>query len=75
MESPGEDPFVAASYGIAYTQGLQHYTGTEKVVQAVVTLKHFLAYSIEDYNGVERYNVDVKVRVSCMIFSVAKHSH
>ena len=47
--------------GTAYTQGLQQYTGSEKVVQAVVTLKHFLAYSIESYKGVERYNVDVKI--------------
>ena len=54
VESPGEDPFVAAQYGIAYTQGLQQYTGTEKVVQAVVTLKHFFAYSIENYDGVQR---------------------
>ena len=48
-------------FGKAYTQGLQQYTGAEDVVQAVVTLKHFLAYSIEDYDSVERYNVDVKV--------------
>ena len=41
--------------------GLQQYTGSEKVVQAVVTLKHFLAYSIESYEDVDRYNVDVKV--------------
>jgi hypothetical protein len=31
------------------TEGLQQYTGVEDVVQAVVTIKHFLAYSIEDY--------------------------
>jgi len=61
VESPGEDPFVAASYGIAYTQGLQQYSGDEKVVQAVVTLKHFFAYSIENYRGVERTKVDVTV--------------
>ena len=27
----------------------------------MVTLKHWLAYSIENYNGVTRYNVDVNV--------------
>jgi len=61
VESPGEDPLVVGSYGTAYTQGLQQYTGVEKVVQSVVTLKHFLAYSIENYNSVTRYSVDVKV--------------
>ena len=72
VESPGEDPLVAGSYGSAYTQGLQQYSGTEKVVQSVVTLKHYFAYSIESYGtnttskdpaqqGVQRYNVDVKI--------------
>ena len=61
VESPGEDPFVCGSYGTAYAQGLQQYTGEEAVVQAVVTLKHWLAYSIENYRGVTRYNVDVEV--------------
>ena len=48
VESPGEDPFVAGSYGTAYTRGLQMIEDEEKtgVVQAVVTLKHWLAYSI-----------------------------
>lgn len=43
VESPGEDPLVAGTYGTAYTQGLQQYTGKEKVVQSVVTLKHYFA--------------------------------
>jgi len=61
VESPGEDPLVAGLYGSAYTQGLQQYTGVEDVVQSVVTIKHFLAYSIENYTGVTRKNIDVKV--------------
>ena len=66
-----QDPLVSGSYGSAYTQGLQQYTGTEKVVQSVVTLKHYFAYSIESYSqpgttdpaqqDVQRYSVDVKV--------------
>ena len=36
-------------------------TGSEEVLQAIVTLKHFFAYSIESYDGVTRQNVDVKV--------------
>ena len=71
VESPGEDPLVAGSYGSAYAQGLQQYTGVEKVVQSVVTLKHYFAYSIESHSqpgssdpaqsGVNRQNVDVKI--------------
>ena len=62
---------MAGSYGSAYTRGLQQYTGTEKVVQSVVTLKHYFAYSIESYSqpgttdpaqmGVSRQNVDVRI--------------
>eukprot|EP00912_Choanoflagellata_sp_UC4_P000531 UC4_evm3s330 len=61
VESPGEDPFLAGSYGTAYTKGLQQYTGEESIVQSVVTLKHFFAYSIENYNGSTRKNIDVKI--------------
>lgn len=62
---------MSGSYGSAYTQGLQQYTGKEKVVQSVVTLKHYFAYSIESYSqpgstdpsqeAVKRTNIDVKV--------------
>jgi hypothetical protein len=104
VESPGEDPFLAGSYGTAYTQGLQQYTGVEKVVQSVVTLKHFLACmspesscfhltyrcvllctsltvtaagadSIEDYNNVTRYNVDVKVSAYDMANTYSEFPH
>ena len=30
-------------------------------LQAVVTLKHFAAYSVEDYEGVSRHNYDAEV--------------
>ena len=52
---------------IMTSKGLQQYTGTEDVVQSVVTIKHFLAYSIESYNGVARYNVDVKISAYDMV--------
>ena len=64
VESPGEDPLLNGMYGTAYTQGLQQYTGTEKFVQAVVTLKHWLAYSIEGaqtQRGTGRHTIDVAV--------------
>eukprot|EP00940_MAST-03C_sp_MAST-3C-sp2_P001367 g1367.t1 len=61
VESPGEDPYLAGEYGSAYTKGLQQLKDGTDAVQAVVTLKHWLAYSIENYHGVERYGVDVKV--------------
>jgi beta-glucosidase-like glycosyl hydrolase len=63
VESPGEDPLINGLYGAAYTEGLQALEAekTEGELQAVVTLKHWLAYSIENYHGVTRTNVDVNV--------------
>ncbi|KAG3129712.1 hypothetical protein PI126_g20840 [Phytophthora idaei] len=44
METPSEDPLVNSKYGVAYTKGLQE--GKDKrFLQAVVTLKHYVAYS------------------------------
>jgi beta-D-xylosidase 4 len=53
METPSEDPLVNSKYGVAYTRGLQE--GKDKrYLQAVVTLKHYAAYSYEHYDGIDR---------------------
>ena len=59
----GEDPLLAGRYGAAYAQGLQRLDQEAAAgeLQAVVTLKHWLAYSIENYDGVTRQSVDVNV--------------
>ena len=60
VESPGEDPYTAGQYGEAYTDGLQN--GVDKSVrQATVTLKHWVAYSVESYHGTTRHNYDANV--------------
>ena len=60
VESPGEDPYTAGQYGAAYTDGLQN--GDDKSVrQATVTLKHWVAYSVESYHGTTRHNYDANV--------------
>jgi beta-glucosidase-like glycosyl hydrolase len=62
VESPGEDPLVNGLYGSAYLEGLQrgplYANGT---VKAVVTLKHWFGYSVEDYDGVTRHTFDAKI--------------
>lgn len=53
METPSEDPLVNSKYSVAYTKGLQE--GKDKrYLQAVVTVKHYVAYSLEHYNGIDR---------------------
>lgn len=46
METPGEDPLLNGRFGVAVTQGLQQGEDS-KYLQAVVTLKHFVANSLE----------------------------
>ncbi|CEG46797.1 family 3 glycoside hydrolase [Plasmopara halstedii] len=53
METPSEDPLVNSRYGVAYTTGLQKGKDP-RYLQAVVTLKHYVAYSFEHYDGIDR---------------------
>ncbi|GMF37036.1 unnamed protein product [Phytophthora fragariaefolia] len=54
-ETPSEDPLVNSRYGVAYTKGLQEGKHEDsRYLQAVVTLKHYVAYSYENYGGVNR---------------------
>ncbi|GMF17026.1 unnamed protein product [Phytophthora fragariaefolia] len=60
METPSEDPLVNSKYGVAYTRGLQE--GKDKrFLQAVVTLKHYAAYSYEHYDGIDRMAFNAEV--------------
>jgi beta-D-xylosidase 4 len=53
QEVPSEDPLVAGEYGVQFTRGLQEgdvdATPGEFLI-ALSTLKHFVAYSLEDYS-------------------------
>lgn len=60
VESPGEDPLVCGMYGSAYAEGLQRGSDPD-VYQAIVTLKHWIAYSVENYDGVTRHTYDANV--------------
>lgn len=60
METPSEDPLVNSLYGVAYTRGLQEGRDP-RFLQAVVTLKHWVAYSYEHYAGVDRMQFDAIV--------------
>ncbi|ETI40358.1 hypothetical protein F443_14218 [Phytophthora nicotianae P1569] len=61
-ETPSEDPLVNSKYGVAYTRGLQEGKREDpRFLQAVVTLKHYAAYSYENYGGVNRMEFDAIV--------------
>ena len=60
VESPGEDPLVCGLYSSAYTKGIQ-FGEDKSVLQTVVTLKHWVAYSLESYKGHTRHNFNAIV--------------
>eukprot|EP00316_Scyphosphaera_apsteinii_P008097 CAMPEP_0119344274 /NCGR_PEP_ID=MMETSP1333-20130426/106888_1 /TAXON_ID=418940 /ORGANISM="Scyphosphaera apsteinii, Strain RCC1455" /LENGTH=841 /DNA_ID=CAMNT_0007356709 /DNA_START=446 /DNA_END=2971 /DNA_ORIENTATION=+ len=62
QEVPSEDPTLNGVFGAMYTQGLQRNMGVDpKRLQAVVTLKHWDAYTLEDADGFTRHNFDAQV--------------
>jgi len=60
QEVPGEDPYLTSQYGIAYTKGLQEGSDP-RYLQGVSTLKHWAAYSVENYEGVTRFEFNAVV--------------
>ncbi|CAK7338187.1 unnamed protein product [Dovyalis caffra] len=70
LETPGEDPFVVGRFAANYVRGLQDIPGTEKVkyedpnsrpIKVSACCKHFTAYDVDNWHGVERISYDAKV--------------
>jgi beta-glucosidase-like glycosyl hydrolase len=59
QETPGEDPLLSATYATKYVQGMQQ--NNQGFTKLVSTCKHFAAYSLEEWNGVQRYGFDAIV--------------
>ncbi|XP_010268028.1 PREDICTED: probable beta-D-xylosidase 2 [Nelumbo nucifera] len=59
QETPGEDPIVAGEYAIRYVRGLQGNDGNRLKVAACC--KHYTAYDLDDWNGVDRFHFNAKV--------------
>jgi beta-glucosidase-like glycosyl hydrolase len=65
QETPGEDPVLNGAYSSAYVRGMQGapLTGPAAVQELAVSAccKHFDAYSLENWGGVQRYSFDAVV--------------
>jgi beta-D-xylosidase 4 len=65
LETPSEDPGVCGSFGVEVTKGLQESSLDPRYVQAIVTLKHFDANSLEGDWGpsgnITRHTVDAQI--------------
>ncbi|KAK4597146.1 hypothetical protein RGQ29_014940 [Quercus rubra] len=67
-EAPGEDPFLVGTYAVNYVRGLQDVQGTEnhtdlssRPLKVSACCKHFTAYDVENWKGVDRYHFDARV--------------
>ncbi|XP_011041424.1 PREDICTED: probable beta-D-xylosidase 2 [Populus euphratica] len=59
QETPGEDPVVVGKYAASYVRGLQGSDGNRLKVAACC--KHFTAYDLDNWNGVDRFHFNAKV--------------
>ncbi|XWS14162.1 hypothetical protein CRYUN_Cryun36dG0100100 [Craigia yunnanensis] len=59
QETPGEDPVLAGKYAASYVRGLQTATGDRLKVAACC--KHYTAYDLDNWNGVDRYHFNARV--------------
>uniref|UniRef100_A0A6N2NCB4 Glycoside hydrolase family 3 N-terminal domain-containing protein n=1 Tax=Salix viminalis TaxID=40686 RepID=A0A6N2NCB4_SALVM len=65
QETPGEDPVVAGKYAASYVRGLQGNDGNRLKVAACC--KHFTAYDLDNWNGVDRFHFNAKVSKQDMV--------
>lgn len=67
QETPGEDPILAAKYAANYVQGLQGNAGRRRL-KVAACCKHYTAYDLDNWNGVDRYHFNAKVFILLMGF-------
>ncbi|XP_057442573.1 probable beta-D-xylosidase 7 [Lotus japonicus] len=65
QETAGEDPMVNAKYAVAYVRGLQgdSFEGGKlgERLQASACCKHFTAYDLDNWKGLDRFDFDAHV--------------
>ncbi|XVE49324.1 hypothetical protein DITRI_Ditri01bG0073600 [Diplodiscus trichospermus] len=65
QETPGEDPLVVSRYAVNYVRGLQEVGGaansTNDKLKVSSCCKHYTAYDLDNWKGVDRFHFDAKV--------------
>uniref|UniRef100_A0A0D3G0S1 Fibronectin type III-like domain-containing protein n=1 Tax=Oryza barthii TaxID=65489 RepID=A0A0D3G0S1_9ORYZ len=61
QETPGEDPLLASKYAVGYVTGLQDAGGGGDALKVAACCKHYTAYDVDNWKGVERYTFDAVV--------------
>ncbi|KAE9594916.1 hypothetical protein Lal_00013192 [Lupinus albus] len=60
QETPGEDPVLAGKYAASYVKGLQG-DGAGNRLKVAACCKHYTAYDLDNWNGVDRFHFNAKV--------------
>lgn len=63
QETPGEDPLVVAKYGVSYVRGLQGARAPKTHLKVAACCKHYTAYDVDNWNGVDRYHFNAQVSI------------
>ncbi|KAK2437393.1 putative beta-D-xylosidase [Trifolium repens] len=62
QETPGEDPLLASKYAAGYVKGLQQTdNGDHNKLKVAACCKHYTAYDVDDWKGVQRYTFNAVV--------------
>ncbi|KAG2316852.1 hypothetical protein Bca52824_019974 [Brassica carinata] len=62
QETPGEDPLLSSKYASGYVKGLQDTDdGDANRLKVAACCKHYTAYDVDNWKGVERYNFNAVV--------------
>ncbi|CAA2993059.1 beta-xylosidase alpha-L-arabinofuranosidase 1-like [Olea europaea subsp. europaea] len=79
LETPGEDPFVVGTYAANYVRGLQDIEGLESTddpnsrpVKVAACCKHYAAYDVDSWLGVDRTTYDALVTEQDMLETFQK---
>ncbi|KAJ0988348.1 hypothetical protein J5N97_006704 [Dioscorea zingiberensis] len=60
QETPGEDPLLSSKYASMYVRGLQD-TGDSDKLKVAACCKHYTAYDVDNWKGIQRYTFNAKV--------------
>ncbi|KAL3729666.1 hypothetical protein ACJRO7_026750 [Eucalyptus globulus] len=62
QETPGEDPLLSSKYASSYVRGLQQSDdGNTDRLKVAACCKHYTAYDIDNWKGVDRYHFNAVV--------------
>ncbi|XP_039774199.1 beta-D-xylosidase 4-like isoform X3 [Panicum virgatum] len=62
QETPGEDPLLTSKYAVGYVTGLQDAgSGAGDSLKVAACCKHYTAYDVDNWKGVERYTFNAVV--------------